>query len=170
MAWFLGRALLTLPCAIEEHIEFLLPEHERWVLEAAYPHMGDVSICSDRFFNYILPCLADALVTDGICVIEEFPSHLTSKYSLQKMPNYRVWACAARSQAKAIEESRIPDEIQTFNQGSQAALASCHRRIDQLESLLQRTLSNVEGITAVETKLDNDIAHLVGRQQLVVPP
>jgi hypothetical protein len=148
----------------------LLPEYDRWLEESQDSDIGDKTICAEKFLNDVLPYLVEVLVTDGIYFTQEFPTHVMSRYLLLKIPNYRTWACSARESVKVIEESRISDEIQALNQASQAAMESCHRRIDQLESILQLILSKVEGISTVDQKMDNVIALLSGRQELVPPP
>jgi hypothetical protein len=146
----------------------LLPEYDRW-LEESQSDIGDKTICADKFLNDILPYLVEVLVTDGIYFTQEFPDHVMSRYLLLKIPNYRTWARSARESVKVIEESRISDEIQALNQASQAAMESCHRRIDNLEGILQLILSKVEGIDTVDSKVDNIIGLLGGRQELIPP-
>ena len=76
-AYFVPRALLSLPYHTETYCEMLLPKLAQW-REQASAMGGDKSTLCRKFLYDILPYFVEVLVQDGIYLVLEFPNHPVS--------------------------------------------------------------------------------------------
>ena len=98
--YFCGQFHVKLQYSIEEYEKFLLPKILQWRDESDTILLGDSTICAYKFLHHIIPYLVEALVTDGIYFINDFPNHIITQFLIEKIPGYRQWAVVARRQAK----------------------------------------------------------------------
>ena len=74
-AYFVPRALLTLPHPIGWYETRIVPELATWRDQAAHPIIGDSSMCATKFLHDLIPYFIEVVVQDGIYFVKDFPNH-----------------------------------------------------------------------------------------------